>query len=178
VLRSAGHTDWGSLFGDWKLASPPDTAFCANCGPTDASGYDGLAFWARSAGGDSGVTLLVDTWQTSASGTDGIAAAGEVCKLDCNAGSGTQSRDAAGVITSQTYVSPPGTCGNSFQRQLQVTNQWRLYLLPFSSFYQDLKPNRSASGLDPQHINGLTIRTAKEASVELWIDDISFYKHK
>jgi hypothetical protein len=178
VLRSAGHTDWGSLFGDWKLASAPGTAFCETCGPWDATGYEGLAIWARSTGGDGSVTLLLDTWQTSASGTAGFAQPGEVCKIDCSADSGTQSIDELGNVTSQTYVSPPGTCGNSFQRVLTLTSQWQLHILPFGSFYQDLKPNLSPDGVDPSHINGLTIRTAKEASVELWVDDIAFYRRK
>jgi hypothetical protein len=179
VLRSAGHNDWGSLFGDWKLASAPGTAFCDTCGPWDATGYEGLAIWARSAATvDSSVTLLLDTWQTSASGTEGVADRAGICKIDCSADSGTNSRDDSGNITSQTYVSPAGTCGNSFQRTLTLTSQWQLYVVPFDSFYQDLKPNMSPNGVDPAHINGLTIRTAKEATVELWVDDIAFYRRK
>ena len=49
VLRSSGHTDWGSVFGDWRLASAPGTAFCDNCGPWDGTGYEQLAFWARTS---------------------------------------------------------------------------------------------------------------------------------
>ena len=178
VLRSAGHTDWGSVFGDWKLASAPGTAFCDTCGPWNGTGYEGLAIWARSGTtGDKSVSVLLDTWQTSASGTTAADAA-LVCKVDCSAGSGTRSIDEAGNVTSQAYVSPPGTCGNGFQRTLTVTAQWQLYFLPFSSFYQELKPNLAPGGLDPSHINGLTVRTAKEAGVELWIDDIAFYRRK
>jgi hypothetical protein len=178
VLRSAGHNDWGSLFGDWKLASAPGTAFCDTCGPWNGTGYEGLAIWARSSvTTDKTVTILLDTWQTSASGTSGVDPA-LVCKVDCSADSGTRSRDESGNVTSQTYVSPPGTCGNGFQRTLTVTAHWQLYFLPFSSFYQDLKPNLAPGGVDPSHINGLTVRTGKEAIVELWIDDIAFYRRK
>lgn len=178
VLRSSGHTDWGSVFGDWRLASAPGTAFCDNCGPWDGTGYEGIAFWARSSdNGDKSVTLLLDTWQTSSSGTENVDPA-LVCKFDCSAGSGTRSRDEAGNVTSQTYVSPPGSCGNSFQRLLSFTSDWQFYVVPFSSFYQELKPNLSADGVNPAHINGLSIRPAKEASVEIWLDDISFYRRK
>lgn len=178
VLRSAGHTDWGSVFGDWRLASAPGTAFCENCGPWDGTGYDGIAFWARTTvDGDKSVTLLLDTWQTSSSGTENVDKE-LVCKFDCSAGSGTRSRDEAGNVTSQTYVSPPGTCGNSFQRVINLASDWQFYTVPFSSFYQELKPNLSPGGVDPAHINGFSIRPAKEASVEIWLDDISFYRRK
>lgn len=178
VLRSSGHNDWGSVFGDWRLASAPGTAFCENCGPWDGMGYDGIAFWARtSIYGDKSVTLLLDTWQTSAAGTENVDPA-LVCKFDCSAGSGTRSRDEAGNVTSQTYVSPPGTCGNSFQRVISLTSEWRFYTVPFKSFYQELKPNLSPGGVDPAHINGFSVRPAKEASVEIWLDDISFYRRK
>jgi hypothetical protein len=178
VLRSAGHNDWGSLFGDWKLASAPGTAFCDTCGPWNGSGYDGLAIWARVAEfGDKSVTVLLDTWQTSASGTSEADAA-LVCKVDCSSMSGTRTIDEAGNTLSQSYVSPPGTCGNGFQRVLTLTAQWQLVLLPFKSFYQDLKPNAISGAMDVAHINGLTFRTAKEANVEIWVDDIAFYKHK
>lgn len=178
VMRSAGHTDWGSLFGDWKLASAPGTAFCDTCGPWNGTGYEGIAIWARSTTtSDKAVSILLDTWQTSAAGTTGVDPA-LVCKVDCNAGSGTRSRDDAGNVTSQTYVSPAGSCGNSFQRALTVTAQWKLYFLPFNSFFQELKPNLAPDGLDPSHINGLTVRTTKESVLELWFDDISFYRRK
>jgi hypothetical protein len=167
VLRTTGHSDWGSLFGDYDLHNAP----------WDGTGYDGIALWARKQGGDPALTLALDTWQTSAEGATPQAGE-EICKPDCNAGSGTQVVDAAGNILSQSYVSPPGTCGNSFQRVLQVTEQWQLYLLPFSSFYQDLKPNMSPNGLNPRHINGMTFRASKEATLEIWIDDVALYKRK
>ena len=32
--------------------------------------------------------------------------------------------------------------------------------------------------MDPRHINAITFRAAKEASIQIWIDDIVFYKRK
>lgn len=177
VLRSAGHTDWGSLFGDWKLASAPGTAFCDACGPWNGTGYEGIAVWARAKSGDQSVTVLLDTWQTSAAGTT-EADDPLVCKVDCSASSGTRSLDETGNILSQTYVSPPGTCGNSFQRVLSLSEEWQLVLLPFNSFYQELKPNMIKGAMDVAHINGFSLRPAKEATVEIWLDDIAFYKKK
>lgn len=177
VLRSAGHTDWGSVFGDWKLASAPGTAFCDTCGPWNGTGYEGIAVWARAKNGDKSVSVLLDTWQTSASGTTEADAA-LVCKIDCSASSGTRSLDETGNVLSQTYVSPPGSCGNSFQRNLNLTEQWQLVLLPFKSFYQELKPNMVTGAMDLAHINGFSLRPAKEANVEIWVDDIAFYKRK
>ncbi len=167
VIRSRGHTDWGSLVGNWKIAQ---TAW-------EAAGYEGIAFWAR-AFGDSSATLVLDTWQTSAAGTAGIAQPGEVCIVDCSAGSGTQAIDESGNILTQSYVSPAGTCGNSFQYTLTVTDDWRLYVIPFEAFFQERKPNMSASGLDPSHINGFSFRMAKESGIELWLDDVALYRKK
>lgn len=177
VLRSAGHTDWGSVFGDWKLASAFGTAFCDACGPWNGTGYEGIAVWARAKSGDQAVTVLLDTWQTSAAGTT-EADDPLVCKVDCNASSGTRSLDETGNVLSQTYVSPPGSCGNSFQRVLNLTDQWQLVLLPFKSFYQERKPNMIKGAMDVAHINGFSLRPAKEATVEIWVDDIAFYKKK
>jgi len=177
VLRSAGHTDWGSVFGDWKLASAAGTAFCDACGPWNGTGYEGIAVWARAKNGDKSVTVLLDTWQTSAAGTTDADAA-LVCKIDCSASSGTRSLDETGNILSQSYVSPPGSCGNSFQRDLNLTDEWQLVLLPFKSFYQERKPNIVSGAMDVAHINGLSLRPAKEANVEIWVDDIAFYKRK
>jgi hypothetical protein len=165
VLRSAGHTDWGSIFGDYSVTTQP----------WEGGGYEGLALWARHDGGDSTVTIQLDTWQTS---NNGSQPGDEVCEPDCNQHTGTVLLDPSGNVLSQSYVSPPGTCGNSFKRLLTVTESWQLYLLPFSSFYQELAPNMSPSGMDPRHINGLTIQVPKEALLELWIDDIALYKRK
>jgi hypothetical protein len=167
VMRSKGHTDWGSLFGNWKIAQ---TAWAG-------AGFEGVAFWAR-ASGDSSATLVLDTWQTSAAGAAGIAQPGEVCIVDCNAGSGTQAIDESGNILTQSYVSPPGTCGNSFQYTLTVTNDWRLYAIPFKSFFQERKPNMSPNGLDPTHINGFSFRIPKEFGIELWLDDVALFRKK
>lgn len=174
-LLSFGHNDWGSFFGNWSIAQTTSDQ------SLNGSGYAGLTFWARRNGGDAGITLAIDTWQTAPPATGAtIEADDEVCKPDCNAGSGsgTQSVDASGNILSQSYVSPPGSCGNSFQRTVVLSENWQLYLLPFSSFFQDLKPNMSPNGLNPKHINGLLFRVPKESRVDIWIDDVGFYKRK
>lgn len=167
VMRSRGHTDWGSLFGNWRIAQTP----------WDGAGYEGVAFWARSDG-DHSATLVLDTWQTSAAGSEGVAQPGETCWVDCSAGSGTQAIDENGNILSQSYVSPPGSCGNSFLYTLTVTDKWQLYAVPFESFFQELKPNLNPEGVDPTHINGFSLRMAKEAGIALWLDDLAFYRKK
>jgi hypothetical protein len=121
---------------------------------------------------------VLDTWQTSAAGTQGVAAPGEACWVDCSAGSGTQAIDENGNILSQSYVSPPGSCGNSFLFTLAVTDQWQLYTVPFSAFFQELKPNLRPEGVNPAHVNGFSVRMPKEANIALWIDDLAFYKRK
>lgn len=168
AMRSTGHTDWGSVFGNWKVSQSN----------WDGAGYEGFMFWARSVG-DHSVTLALDTWQTSSEGAAAAGAQpGEVCLLDCNAGSGTQAIDDNGNILSQSYVSPPGTCGNSFQYTLTTTEKWQLYKVPFKSFFQELKPNLVAGGVNPAHINGFAFRIPKEAGIELWVDDVALYRKK
>jgi hypothetical protein len=116
---------------------------------------------------DKTVSVLIDTAQT--------ATESDQCKLDCTGG-GTTTTDENGNVLSQSHVPEPGTCGNSFRRPVTVTENWELYLLPFDSFYQDRLPNMAPEGLDPTSIYHLTIRAEKEARLELWIDDIGFYR--
>lgn len=164
VLRAERNHDWGSIFGDYDLASI--TA------PRDASEYEGVALWARaSVGTDKGVLVLLDDQYTTAAA--GICDEPEVVE-------GTRGPELVG----QPGVVLPGTvpkendCGNSFQRVLTVTERWQLHLLPFSSFSQDPLPNRRLSGIDSSALYGMVFRAPKAARLELWIDDIAYYRRR
>jgi hypothetical protein len=83
-----------------------------------------------------------------------------------------------GQVVSEGDADPPDACGNAFQRTLQTSEHWQLYLLPFDSFLQERQPNASTTGMDKSAILRITIRTDKGATVELWLDDITFYRRK
>jgi hypothetical protein len=84
--------------------------------------------------------------------------------------------DASGHIIIGSETPKPGDCGNSFQYLLETTTEWRLYLIPFDSFWQSALPNRDPNGLDADHIYQFTFRAAKEKHIELWVDGLSFYR--
>lgn len=67
-------------------------------------------------------------------------------------------------------------CGNNFSVPLTVTDRWQLYLLPFADFVQPRAPNWAPAGMDTSGIHGLIVRTPPEAHVELWLDDVTFYR--
>jgi hypothetical protein len=69
-------------------------------------------------------------------------------------------------------------CGNTFRRPLVVTENWELYFLPFDSFSQDPLPSRSPTGMDTSAIYQFGFQIPKEANLELWIDDITFYRRR
>jgi hypothetical protein len=72
----------------------------------------------------------------------------------------------------------PNWCGNSFTRTLTLTDQWQLYLLPFTSFKQEALPNRSSEGPDPARIFTFGMRFPKEAVAEVWLSNLAFYRKK
>jgi len=59
-----------------------------------------------------------------------------------------------------------------------LTENWTHYLLPFDFFKQDALPNRNPNGFDPSAIFGFGVRVPKESVVEIWIDDLGFYRKK
>jgi hypothetical protein len=82
-----------------------------------------------------------------------------------------------GIVVGSVGAVNPRACGNIFYRTLFLTSDWRLYLLPFSTFHQKPAPSRRVDGLDTSGIFNLTIRPVKEAVAEFWIAHLSWYKH-
>ena len=86
---------------------------------------------------------------------------------------------AGGTSTTLPYTVPgPNDCGNFYQRVVQFTPEWKLYLLPFDSFAQQLLPNRNPNGLDPSALWSVLFQIPKEANFEVWIDQLGVYKPK
>jgi hypothetical protein len=175
-IESRRNNDWGSLFGVNNFAR-------------NASEYEGLAFWARAPGNTSkAFTMLLDDPNTA----EPVNVADRNCIVRGNdAGSGTGQIDpSTGMVIPGTVTSAPepDQCGNSYSVLVVVTTDWAFYTIPFSRFQQGPTPNRvpnaalmevgpveGTSLLTSQLLN-LIIRMPKEASIELWIDDLGFYR--
>jgi hypothetical protein len=202
VLESRGHTEWGTVFGDFGLQGSPNTFVTWDAAV--GTGYEGIAIIAKSPGNhDKAVTLLLDDAQTRPltlsetaefdracgldagcvavdAGSDAGEAGPRACRKECRVYPSDPNNiatvDQAGNILATGSVPPPDACGNQFRRILTVTENWQLHLLPFNTFVQDRFPNASPTGIDPSEIRWITIRAAKEANLELWIDEIAFYR--
>jgi hypothetical protein len=196
VIRSAHHNDWGSLAGDYAFA--PATL-------RDASMFEGLSFWGRAPGNtNKSFTILLDDANTHCSGTADTSTGlcpdppGAYCKTYATPDGGTAIPPGTyvdpmtGMAISGTTMAaaPPDACGNGYTVVATVTADWRLYTIPFGTFHQGSMPNRVPNSVFTQtgsvpgtnlltaKLTGLTIRMPKEATMELWIDNLSFYRKK
>ena len=185
VIRSERNNDWGSLAGiDIKA-------------PRDESVYEGLSFWARAPGNTTkGFTILFGDANTSCLNADPD---GGVCLTQpsncityaaADGGTGTGVTDGTGMLLPGTVTTAPepNQCGNVYSVVRVVTGEWAFYTIPFSEFQQGALPNRvpnaeltqtgpvPGTALLTHQLLSLTIRMPKEAVMELWIDNLSFYR--
>jgi hypothetical protein len=179
VLHSSHYNDWGSLFGYNVFKS------------TGADAYEGISFWARSPGNTTkGFAILLDDANNNSS------VAGSNCKpVDADGGTVAESPGSGWNPATGTLISGSGSaaplpdqCGNDYSVTMSVTSDWRFYTIPFSAFQQANTPNRvpnavltevgnvPGTGLLTSKLRSLVIRMPKEAEVELWIDNLAFYK--
>lgn len=178
VIDARHCNDWGSLFGFNSF------------GMRDASAYEGVTLWARAPQGSNNVfTIALDDANT--------AVAGNHCKeYTTDAGvqgqPGTTTDSNGNVISTGTPgIQPaPDQCGNSYSAFVTVTTEWRLYTVPFQQFTQDPKPNRVPNqlltqvgpypntGILPSALYDMVVRLPKETPMELWLDNLGFYRRK
>jgi hypothetical protein len=163
VFRTTGHQDWGSGFGIYGWNSRPQN-------DQDASDYEGIAFWARAPGrSDKGITIGIGDRQSSATGG--------VCMGHDAGTQGMCGMPLSEPNTDAGLPPPPGACGNSWTQQIVVSEFWKLYLLPWESFAQEPVPSRVET-LDPSGIFEFAINIPKDSRIELWLDDLGFYRRK
>lgn len=164
VLTSIGHTDWGAGFGEYNMPTAP----------LDATGYEGVSFWARApvAHTSTGFLLTVNDRNTIMNGM--------VCTQPMvTTSGGAYTYNEAGMIVPVGGELPaPTDCGNAFQRVVTVSRDWQLYTLPFESFQQQAQPNRIPTGIDRSGIYQFTINIPKDSIIELWIDDLGVYRRR
>jgi hypothetical protein len=195
VVRGSHNNDWGSAFGFYSF------------GKKDESTQVGLSFWARAPGNTTkGFTILLDDpntydpYVTCTPGGATILPPGDAgancttyCTLDAGLGVMPPTYDSNGMpLSSGTLTAPPpaNACGNSYQTELLVTGDWVFYTIPFDMFQQTLDPNKvptttftetgSAPGttLLTSAIMNMVFRMPKEGAIELWIDQLGFYRQK
>jgi hypothetical protein len=179
VLRTAHNNDWGSLFG------------YNNFGPADKSAYDGMSFWARSPGNTSkGFTILLDDLNTAATTGSNCVDYGTSSSSDQTGQITGPNGETISTSGSASFAGYPEQCGNSYTTTMSVTGEWAFYTIPFSQFQQAATPNRvpnafltevgpsPGTALLTNKLVNLIIRMPKEANIELWLDNLAFYRLK
>lgn len=191
IFKTQGNHDWGSLVGTYPRppappcqprpdGGPPPVMPCAPSGAItlgpddmDASGYDGISFWARGSY-DRAVALLLDDVTSNASAQQ-CAAGVDQFESDNITPVGNQ-RPFSG-LDGQPF---PTACYLSFQIQLVPNPWWTFYTIPFSKFTQGgstpdarVKPD----GIDRSTISRIVIRAPRDAFVENWFANIAWYRN-
>jgi hypothetical protein len=208
VFHASHNNDWGGLFGNWNFAKGEhnDASNWTDKNGNDQKDYwEGIAFWVRAPGATTkGFTLSVDDENTQVASIDpdsGVVTIPSNCRpYSTDGGVSGQSTGSAGLLdpNSGTPLSGSGTtraaypdeCGNSYTTIVEVTSDWRFYVIPFSQLKQDLRPNRLPnSAFDTPYneklgtrlvtsaLRGVGLRMTREAEMELWIAGMAFY-HK
>ena len=182
VLRASHCNDWGGMFGFNSLG--------VNGKGLDRSKYEGMSFWARAPGNTSkGFTLLLDDANTAAGVSDSRCKAYAADGGVQGQSTGTIVDQNGNVISGVVGAAPlPDQCGNSYVAPVVVTSEWAFYPVPFSSFTQTATPNRvpnsvltetggiPGTGLLTSALWNLILRFPKESNLELWIDNLAFYR--
>lgn len=186
-LEASGQNDWGSLFGFNSF------------GPPDASGYEGVSFWARAPGSTGKTfTLLLNDPNTAVPAPPAAPSDGN-CVEYGDAGVGSTSRPPGSVDPATGMVVGGGTagtadlpeeCGNSYAVNVLVPIDWRFYMIPFAEFQQGPQPNRvpnarlmetgtvPGTGLITSELLSMIFRMPKEQTMGLWIDNLGFYRKR
>lgn len=180
LIESYGHNDWGSMYASWDLTGQRP--------PANGTGSDGIAFWARNpdrSGHATGVTnktiwFEVGDWrQVVAQNTvPAYPPPGDFRCVPAPITTSTSGYTDTGQVTTTTRIPEPDECGNLFKRPVLTSNEWHLYLLPWTSFFQETTPNRNPDGIDTRDIRILQVNIPIGSTVELWLDDISFYRKR
>jgi hypothetical protein len=196
VMRAFHNNDWGSVCG------------YNNFGKKDESAYEGLSFWARSPGntsksfeitlGDPNTTAATDEQGNPVIDPDTGLQFEQHCvnypSTTNNNGGATSATGPNGesisTSSSASRSTYPEECGNDYGFVRVVTGEWAFYTIPFANFQQDALPNRvpnafltevgpsPGTALLTNKIRNLQIRMPKEADIQLWLDNVAFYRKR
>jgi hypothetical protein len=81
-------------------------------------------------------------------------------------------------VSSSSRSPAPNECGNYFRSRVETKDTWTLHLIPWSELYQEPTPNRNPDGIDARDIRLLQVAVPLGAQLELWLDDIAFYRRR
>jgi hypothetical protein len=192
-LLALGHKDWGAGFGEWGVAAPSEAGGFSESSipieddPTttdvetsagqgiDASSYDGVSFWARSAGEHMarGFMVTIQDRKTHPNGQVCFEAGEEEIEA------GTHTMNEAGMTVRIGVALPsPDECGNGYQAIVRTYTDWTLHTIPFDTFRQAAQPNSIPEGIDRTGILQFTFNIPKDSNIDLWIDDLGFYRRR
>jgi len=182
-IQAYHNNDWGALVGFYAF------------GPKDASANLGVSFWARAPGAtNKSFTLAVDDTNTALDmTTDGGTCTDYSQDGGTITGTGTIIDQATGMPIGgvSSTAPPPDSCGNSYSTVFTVTTGWVFYTFPFTVFHQSPQPNRvpndklpnkgplyPESALLTNKLMNIIFRMPREATTDLWIAKLSFYRNK
>ncbi|HWA74458.1 MAG TPA: hypothetical protein VG937_19065 [Polyangiaceae bacterium] len=150
----SGFTTWGAGVG-FELAS---TA------PYDASGYAGIAFWARGAA-DVTQTVRVNVTDRNTSQF------GSVCDLDCQADVGATESVGDGICMAER-----GPCHDYFGADFgsELTSEWHLFRYTWEQLRARNWSNKNLPGIVSSEVYGVRIQADSPDSFDFWLDDIAF----
>lgn len=171
-LTASRNNDWGSLYGDYVSASAD--------GEVDATGYEGVTFWARAEPGtERSMTLVLNdkyTYEIAPTIEAPDPPPSECVNYEGTTEVITDVPGQVGGSVTPGYVPPADACGNGHQVIFSVTDEWQMYFLPFSGFWQNATPNRRLEGIDKASIRLFMFRAPKDTILDIWIDDFGFYR--
>lgn len=180
LIESYGHNDWGSMYASWDLTGQRP--------PANGAGSDGIAFWARNpdrSGHASGVTnktiwFQVGDWRqvVAENTTPSYLPPGDFRCVPAPTTTSTSGYTDTGQVTTTARVPGSTECGNLFRVPVLTSSEWHLYLLPWGDFFQETTPNRNPDGIDTRDIRIFQVNVPIGATVELWLDDIAFYRKR
>jgi hypothetical protein len=183
VIRYGKHDSWGGRYANWDWNDKPKRTLIPSDDPdAEPEHYEGIAFWAKAGQtSDRFMYILLDD-ATTASGHGCVdpvvnvespelqpSVVVTVVSADPNVDTSTNAP--------QESIPAPNHCNNQFRQLLQVSGNWELHLLPFDQFFQAAYPNRQPQGLGDD-LYRLSFEFARGSSMELWIDQVMFYRRR
>jgi hypothetical protein len=198
----AGFGDYAHNEGGEPTAAGTVQRFPNNGSRGDGTGYEGISFWARSPGNtDKTFVLYVDdgrTWVHRKATTapteeppefgqdldgDGVIGPGDIyrftrCRIPPPDDLGRPACYYGGALppSTPTRVPAPDECGNRFHTSITTTENWQLFLLPWSQLVQFPCPNRLEGGIDPADIAQVEIKMVQGTNYDVWLDNVEFYR--
>lgn len=183
VFKTQGNHDWGSLVGTYPV--PPDTlaamkgmASTLTPADMDASGYEGLSFWARGRYDRSISINLEDATVNQAA--EKCVPAEIITDEDMNGVEDPGTYPTTNRAFYDKYGRPVADgCNLTFSVGFIPTEWWSFYTIPFNAFTQggnEPDARRRPEGIDRSTISRVVIRAPKDTFVENWFVNFAWYR--